>query len=124
MPPSDGHWPTIFLLGAQKAASSSLFAPLVQHPLIADPTSAFNNDKETHFFHHHASNTSRLQIAYRRKFPCAWPVRGMDGTPSYLYDPERVIPRMIAARTISETTSFLVVLREPVARDWSMFRML
>ena len=49
----------------------------------------------------------------------------MDGTPEYLYDAEHVIPRVVASGAFNrDATRFIAILREPVSRDWSMFRML
>ena len=117
---SGGHWPTLFLIGAQKSATSSLFATLTKHKQLLSPTRAYNNNKEAHFFCHDGGNVSEYMLL----FPHPAPRRGMDGTPEYLYDASYVVPRMLNVGVVQAATRFIAILREPVARDWSMFRML
>ena len=87
--------PTVFLLGGQKAGSTSLFGTLVAHvigmrnptPLPGDPDFF---EKEVHFFD--IPHRANMGLAHYTKYYGACPnateptAAGMDGTPNYLQD--------------------------------------
>ncbi len=106
--------PDFVILGAQKAGTSSLFDWLIRHPDAAAPWI-----KELHHFN---AARQRPLDEYRSGFPLAVrarrPLRRRgwitgESTPEYLYTPWAP-PRMAAE--LPESTRFLVVLREPLAR--------
>ena len=124
--------PSIFLLGAQKAGSTSLFSSLHKDlqgavaatPLPGDPS---YYSKELHIFDDAERSRHSLEL-FSEYFPrCSGaqesPMVGLDGTPNYLMDtsaPARahqayaeraaLSPRQLAGLT------FVVVLRDPVDR--------
>ncbi|MEL6445533.1 MAG: sulfotransferase [Bacteroidota bacterium] len=110
---SDASWgPTFFVIGAQKAGTTSLHDWLIQHPEVCLPL-----HKETHYFEKRFGNGWAW---YRDQFPCAAPSKLVgEVDPEYLYHPA-------AARRIREalgTPKLVAVLREPVARAYSQYRM-
>jgi hypothetical protein len=112
--------PSIVVIGAQRAGSTSLFYALARHPHVARPAT-----KEVHFFDDHFW---RGPGWYRSFFPLsAWRERarrrhrdliGVDATPSYLFHP--AAPARAAA-TVPDAR-LLVILRDPVARAYSHYQ--
>jgi Sulfotransferase domain len=146
-----GNLPSIFLVGGQKCGSSSLFELLTQHPLLLkvsrnsitgewypDPnnylfylTHCFSIQgihKEPHFFDAESEYKQGLDYYKSHYFP---PSKGssddnsgsqfIDGTPmlhkDYVW--ERISTNYGTART---ALKFIVILREPVARDISWYQ--
>lgn len=110
-----GHLPNLIIPGVQKAATSSLYHYLVQHPSISG-----GNIKELHFFDLD-SKFSRGKKWYKQQFPNANDYI-LDATPNYLY--EEHIPLRIK-ETLGNNVRFIVVLRDPVSRcfsAWNMYR--
>jgi len=110
-----GHLPNLIIPGVQKAATSSLYHYLVQHPSIVG-----GNVKEVHFFDLD-SKFSGGKKWYKQQFPHANEYI-LDATPNYLY--EQHIPIRIKA-TLGENVRFIIVLRDPVSRcfsAWNMYR--
>jgi hypothetical protein len=113
--------PSIVIIGAQRAGTTSLFDALVRHPHAARPTT-----KEVHFFD---ENFWRGLDWYRSHFPLAsWQklarrrgrdAIGIDATPNYLLHP--AAPSRAAA-TVPEAR-FVVLLRDPVARAYSHYQL-
>jgi len=112
--------PDFLIIGAQKSATTSLFARLDRHPAVWMPSC-----KECHFF----SRPWRPAVLYRAFFMLGWkrrrlerslgrPVLLGEATPYYLFHPAaparaaRILPR---ARLI-------VLLRNPVERAYSHYR--
>ena len=117
------RWPNLFLVGAAKAGTTSLYAELARHPEIY-----MSPMKEPHFF-------SRIEPAaqlggffphvsdedeYLALFEGAGdePVVGEAST-SYLWDPPR--PPSGSREAVPEA-KILIVLRDPVERAYSHYR--
>ncbi len=110
------------LIGGQKCGTTSLYRYLEAHPDVA-----WSTPKEVHFFDKHYR---RGLDFYRSHFPSRleagvsrW-VRGRrllvgEGTPEYLVHPHA--PRR-ASRTLPGAR-FVVLVRNPVDRAWSHYRM-
>jgi hypothetical protein len=103
------------VIGVQKAGTSALFDYLGEAPDIA-----LSEVKETHFF-----DDERLDWAapdygpYHQRFPAADGRLRLEATPIYVYWPnclERIRAYNPAARLV-------LMLRDPVARAWSHWRM-
>ncbi len=110
-----GHLPNLIIPGVQKAATSSLFHYLVQHPSIAG-----GNSKEMHFFDLD-NKFNRGKKWYKQQFPYTNEYI-LDATPNYLY--EKHIPIRIK-ETLGDNVRFIIVLRDPVSRcfsAWNMYR--
>lgn len=108
--------PNTYIIGAQKAGTSSMHSYLVQHK---DVVGSLN--KEVHFFDHDHRYNRGLDW-YKRQFP---PSEGrsriMDSTPRYLYIKE--VPERISKLNIP--SKFIVILRDPLSRSysaWNMYR--
>eukprot|EP00286_Rhodomonas_abbreviata_P014137 CAMPEP_0181317656 /NCGR_PEP_ID=MMETSP1101-20121128/16589_1 /TAXON_ID=46948 /ORGANISM="Rhodomonas abbreviata, Strain Caron Lab Isolate" /LENGTH=246 /DNA_ID=CAMNT_0023425073 /DNA_START=1337 /DNA_END=2074 /DNA_ORIENTATION=+ len=126
-------WPRVFLLGVQKAGTSSLSTVLLQHPQICGGIHSQRYDgegnlraaKEQHFFGVSGVGHGK---AYLRRYAANpdcqvlervdTPVFGFDGTPSMICDQQaqKQMKKLIPAE-IHDELRFIVVLREPVARD-------
>lgn len=133
---SNGHcWPTLFLLGVQKAATTSLFDVLkTRHKICgAEETSLLKkcsdcNEKETHFFTQQTTHKGKKIHMSDSEFKALYPEhrlskcgRFMEGTPS-LQEPN--LGREIANKlptSIHSEVRMVLVLREPVSRDLSWF---
>jgi hypothetical protein len=108
--------PDFVILGAQRAGTTSLYEYLAAHPAVLPALV-----KEVHYFDEHAG---RPEAWYRAHFPLRAELarRGAltgEGSPYYLFQPdgpERLAAALPAAR-------FLVLLRNPVDRAFSHYRM-
>lgn len=108
--------PDVILIGVQKAATTSLYHYLVQHPSIKG-----SRYKEVHFFDRNKKYRRGLTW-YKRQFP--W--RGdadilLEATPNYIYRPK--VPERISR--INKEIKFIVSLRDPLSRAlsaWNMYR--
>lgn len=109
-----GAAPRFLILGQAKAGTSSLFKYLCAHPRVVAPLV-----KEPHFWslhHHHGWDW------YRAFFPPLPPDAGLitgEASPSYLSHAEA--PRRIAGQL--PEARLIVLLRDPVERAYSHFRM-
>lgn len=106
--------PSFFVLGAQKAGTTSLHHWLASQPMLSLPQS-----KETHFFSHD-DRYSRSLDWYLRQFPEHIPgsIRG-EVDPEYLFFPqagERMAQLGLRPR-------FVVIVRDPLARAYSQYLM-
>jgi len=123
----EGNLPLIFVLGVQKGGSSSLFEFLIQHPLLCHGVM-----KEPHFFDHEPYNKKTRQD-YMKLFPtnttsynihrtCSSKARFIDGT-TVMYKLDVASDRMAQFYTNEEKEKlkFIVLIREPVARDYSWY---
>ena len=112
--------PTVVILGAQKAGTSSLFACLSEHPDVLSPT-----EKEVHYFD---LNFARGLEWYRAHFPRrSAPSTGgtgrgpsevtLEATPYYLFHP--AVPERLPS--VLPDAKFIVMLRNPVDRAYSHY---
>jgi hypothetical protein len=107
--------PDFLIVGAQKAGTSSLYAYLAAHPLIA-PALA----KEIHYFDY---NFERGEAWYRAHFPTLlekW--RGTfratgEGSPYYLFHPHAAS----RVRALVPHAKLIVLVRNPVDRAYSHY---
>jgi hypothetical protein len=103
------------VIGVQKAGTSALFDYLGE-----DPDIALSDIKETHFFDDESLDWAAPDYGlYHRRFPAADARLRLEATPIYVYWPnalERIRAYNPAARLI-------LMLRDPVARAWSHWRM-
>jgi len=107
---SEEQAPNLFILGAAKSGTTSLYHYLSKHPDVYFP-----RNKEPQFYCNE-DHFSRGQDYYLRTFFSGaekYPVRG-DATPHYLYY-EKVADRLKALPNANQLR-FVVILREPVAR--------
>lgn len=109
-----GTLPSFLIIGQAKAGTSSLFRYLTSHPRVVAPLI-----KELHFWSlHHRHGLDW----YRAFFPPLPPQAGLitgEASPSYLVDaeaPQRIARQLPDVRVI-------VLLRDPVGRAYSHFRM-
>lgn len=104
--------PDFLVIGVMKAATSSLFGHLQQHPRIVSPYK-----KEVHFFD---SNFDRGPLWYRAHFPLAGGGDSLTGeaTPSYILNPHA--PGRI--RRALGDIPLILMLRDPVDRAFSHYR--
>ncbi len=101
------HW---LIIGTQKGGTTSLYAELCQHPLVAG---AFR--KEPHFFDEH---WHRGVDWYRANFARVAPGRvAGEASPYYLFDP--VVPPRV--QQVLPQAKLIVMLRNPVDRAWSHY---
>ena len=119
-----GFLPNIFIVGGQKCGSSSLFELLMKHPLLNKGT-----HKEPHFFDGENEFKKGLEYYTTTFFPPRKAddnnprqQRFMDGTPIF-HKPivwERIYNSMVPYVQCAGL-KFIVLLREPVARDLSWY---
>jgi Sulfotransferase family len=110
------RWPNLFVVGAGRAGTSSLWHYLGQHPdIFMSPV------KEPYFFTTYQPTFQPLittEAEYLRLFEQAGDSRWAgEATPSYLRDPET--PQRI--HDVSPDARILAVLRHPVDRTWSSY---
>lgn len=113
--------PSIFLLGAQKGGSSSLYELMIQHPQFCG-----GYHKEPHYFTLKENFLQGLQF-YKDNYidPKCRTVNNtffIDGTTA-LHHPTMLISGLKMALTVQERRElkFIALLREPVARDNSWY---
>jgi hypothetical protein len=112
-----GNNPDFFIIGAQKAGTSSLHHYLGQHPELSP-----SFPKETHYFDTHTYFGKGMEW-YRKHFIRSKPSQHLffESTPNYIYHEE-------VAQQISDLypdSKLIVVLREPISRAysaWNMYR--
>lgn len=113
-----GRYPQIFVFGAQKAGTTSLVDLLVQNKHICR-----DGMKEKHFFDGVGDwNSLQRRKAFLSYFQKCSPDKiGFDGTP--MSHNTAVPGRIVASFSKREFQSkkFILVLREPVSRDFSYF---
>ncbi|MHB1565173.1 MAG: sulfotransferase [Acidiferrobacter sp.] len=118
-----GLWPNLYIVGAVKSGTTSLYAYLRQHPAVFFPEM-----KEPHFFTRpspsatqaHLITYIRDEFHYRQLYAGSdryrW--RG-DASPSYLWCAEA--PARIAA--VAADARILLILRDPVERAYAQYLM-
>lgn len=101
----------VFIIGAQKAGTTTLFKHLVQHPQIA------GSRKEPHFFDYSYTGRSRdfeKIFGHVSRLRVRWLV---DASPSYLFHP--AVPARIAAHY--PDSQLIALLRDPADRAVSHY---
>lgn len=123
---STKHTPSFYIIGAPKCATTSLYELFVTHPNICR-----SYTKEVHYFDH-ADKWEKGAAFYTSHFnneDCAEKLRSageeihyMDSTPDYFANREVPI-RMLKSFTEADRAQkkFILVLREPVEREYSWF---
>lgn len=104
------------VVGAQKAGTTALFDYLQD-----DPAYALSDVKEVHFFDDETNDWNAPDYAtYHARFDWSDPalIRG-EATPIYMYWP-RSLERLVA---YNPAAKIIVMLRDPVERAWSHWRM-
>jgi Sulfotransferase domain len=107
--------PTFLIVGAQKAATTSLFMYLCRHPSVLPPLK-----KEIHYFDINAEMSldwyfAHFPVAHGRTNGTAW-ITG-EASPYYMFHP--LVPRRIAQRF--PRMRIIIMLRNPVARALSHY---
>ena len=118
-----GFLPSVYLVGTQKGGSSSLFELLIEHPLLLKGT-----HKECHFWNNEMAFAKGLQYYKSTYFPIRKAsldepnAMGIDGTP--MMDCTICWKRIANAygKTAASKLKFIVLLREPVSRDYSGYQ--
>ena len=113
--PDASAQPNLFLIGVPKAGTTTLHEVLRAHPRIF-----MTKVKETGYFAS-ARQYSRGLDYYQKSFFSAsseFPIRG-ESTPWYLYPP--ATPARIRETLAPSSPRFIVLLRDPVARAYSMY---
>jgi hypothetical protein len=107
--------PNVFILGAAKAGTTTLFEQLRQLPEVYFPFS-----KEPLFFSQDPLFEKGLSWYANTFYKEAkgFPVRG-DASPHYLYWGDKVAPRL--AQVYDKPPKMIVLLRDPVARAYSWY---
>ena len=112
------EWPNLFVVGAGRSGTTSLWSYLGQHPQIF-----MSRLKEPHFFSQHAPEQQRYvheEAEYKSLFR---PGRGLpfrgEASPSYLWHPD--VPAAIAR--VQPDSRIVISLRDPVARAYSSYRL-
>lgn len=118
-----GTLPTVFIIGSQKGGSSSLYELMVEHPQICRGIR-----KEVHFFDH-LENYAQGTGFYRQLYqdPKCDNVVGahfVDGTPILHYPStwQRIYDTYSESPIYRDNLKFIVLLREPVSRDYSWYQ--
>jgi hypothetical protein len=113
---AEKRWPNLFVVGAPRAGTSSLWSYLDQHPEIF-----MSRLKEPHFFSSFKPDFIPVvsdEAEYLRLFAGAAEGRLLgEATPTYLADAEA--PGAIAR--MSPEARIVIILREPVSRAYSSY---
>ena len=122
-PSGDGALPSIFIVGAQKGGSSSLFELMTGHPSFCS-----GDHKEIHYFDNLAIYEKGIEH-YKQMFtdPKCSRISGarfIDGTPILHYPAvwQRIYDTYSFNVTLRTNLKFIVLLREPVAREYSWYQ--
>ncbi|MEP6977113.1 MAG: sulfotransferase [Thermoleophilia bacterium] len=112
------EWPNLFVPGAGRSGTTSLWSYLGQHPQIF-----MSKLKEPHFFSRHQAPQQRCvydEAEYKSLFRPGrrLPFRG-EASPSYLWHPD--VPAAIAR--VQPDSHIVISLRDPVARAYSSYRL-
>ena len=113
--------PSIFVSGTQKGGSSSLYEFLIQHPLLCGGTL-----KDPHYFDFYYNKGRSHYESYYIDSKCQQQHHSsssfIDGS-TMLHSMDIIAPRIASFYTEEEKKllKFIVLLREPVARDYSWY---
>lgn len=123
--------PRVFLIGAQKAGTESMFEVLIGHPkLCGSNGKGAGNWKESHFFSgKHFDDKGNLlpgsYALYQKGYDDAKCMNGngtfCDGTPMMHGCSAIFLVYSFYPPEIRDELRFIAILREPVSRDWSGF---
>lgn len=110
--------PSFFIIGAQKSGTTSLYYHLMQHPLLAHPK------RKEIFFFNNALHYQQGMNAYKANFPLKIPLftsckQTFEATTTYLESAE--CPARIKQHF--PDAKFIVMLRNPIDRAYSQYRM-
>lgn len=106
--------PEFICVGAQKAATTSFDAMIRQHPDVFMP-----EKKELHYFDADDYKANEGEYAIFFEKGCDSKIRG-EVTPAYLYYEE--VPKRIY-ELLGENVKIIIMLREPIARALSQYKM-
>jgi hypothetical protein len=114
----DREWPNLFVVGAGRAGTTSLWSYLRQHPQIF-----MSKLKEPHFFSGETPPQQRFvhdESEYKALFRPGrdLPFRG-EASPSYLWHP--AAPEAIAR--VQPESRIVISLRDPISRAFSSYRL-
>jgi len=111
--------PTLFILGVQKAGTSSLYTYLVNHASVLRAPKKYS--KEAHYFDHYREENDDIKPLLDQ-FPTRHSEMdvGFDGTPNYfgMAHSASFIKKVIDV----PKGRFIVVFKDPVARAWSWYK--
>lgn len=112
----DSSYPNLFIIGAAKAGTTTLYHALNQHEKVC-----MSFDKEPMFFSKDEYYLRGIQWYRDTFFPRGemYPICG-EATPHYLYWAEKVAPR-ITENLKSDQVKFVAIFREPVERAYSWY---
>lgn len=109
--------PDFLIIGAQKAGTTFLYSVLRQHPQIIEPV-----NKEAHFFDYD-TNFNRGLFRYHLNFDLSFRYSPnqftFEATPDYLA--HKLAPKRI--HQFLPNVKLIVVLREPISRAYSAWKM-
>jgi len=119
---SDERVPTVFVMGAQKGGSSTLYEMLVRHPALCgaiykEPNFFLTNQRDGHDLKWYLSlfiDDKCLKKPRKAFVDGSCMLHGLEaalGTLNSTYSPQRL-----------SSLKFIALLREPVARDFSWFK--
>lgn len=116
--------PNVLVIGSQKAGTSAIAAFLFMHrfrrPIyFKDELEYFS--KEVHYFDHEDRYAQGIHF-YAKRFPYADELDYLDATPNTFFYPERVRKTYNeAGGNQAETVRLIVLLREPISRELSLY---
>jgi hypothetical protein len=109
------QFPTVVIVGAQKAGTTQLHAHLLKHPRLFAGA-----NKEVSYF---SKNAHRSVAWYRSRFPLQRRVAAVEGhvldsSPSYMPNPQA----LRQMKTVLPDAKIIALLRDPVARAFSHYQ--
>lgn len=120
MPIMTNTWPNLFIVGAQKGGTTTLYETLKQHPQIFMPPI-----KEPHYFSRDRVIVDRDLIVTKEHVYLQLFNSGADckfrgeSSPSYLWHPD--VPERIQKK--SPDAKIIIILRDPIERAYSQYLM-
>lgn len=116
-----GFFPKVntFLIGVQKAGTSSLHNALVRHPQIHGASQPYA--KEVHFWVKNEINKPKTLQEYHSLYPfkLGKSQRTLDSTPDYISTPGTIHK----IHSYNPSAKYIVTLRDPVSRAYSAWKM-
>lgn len=102
--------PEVFIIGAQKSGTTTLYEYLLQHPSIS--RSLFKEPKYFDLFSHKSKAWLRVNFEFRKADKIS-----VDATPDYMIYPS--VPEKL--KVMIPQARFVVLLREPISRSISHY---